>query len=469
MRLGQTSAITFVSQLVVSIAGFATTVYITRFLGPSVFGTYAVFMAVLVWLKIIGNNGIRKALIKRLSESNRRGGYLSAGAVLLTVVFTVLASLIVLFRGPINAYLGFSASIPLIVLLAVSFCYATITGTLEGEHRVHIASMLQPVDRTLRSVLQIAAAALGYGLLGLVWSYAVAAVVAGVVGLAFVTVRPTLPDREQFERLTSFASYSWLTGVESRAFSSTDTIVLGFFVAAGPIGVYEVAWNLASVLAVFGTAISQSLFPAVSALHDSNDSESVASLTNDALAYTGLFVIPGLVGALAIGRSVLAIYGLTSGYVVLVVLVVARLVYVYESQFVNVLNAIDKPDAAFRVSVAFIATNLVLNVVLIAEFGSIGAAVATTLSAVVGLALGYRALSIQIPIALPVAEVAKQWLAAAAMGALVYAGQLLLGTGEVTALVLVPVGGVLYFTVLSALSTRFRSVVRENIPTGMLP
>ena len=469
MRLGQTSAITFVSQLVVSIAGFAVTVYITRFLGESVFGTYAVFMAVLVWLKIIGNNGIRMALIKRLSESSRDGGYLSAGLAVQALVFAVLAALILLFRDYINAYIGFAASIPLVWVLFVSFCYALIIGTLEGEHRVHIASMLQPVDRTLRSVLQIAAAALGFGLLGLVWSYAAAAVVAGVVGLAFVTVRPSMPDREHFERLTGFAGYSWLTGVESRAFSSMDTIVLGFFVAKGPIGVYEVAWNLASVLAVFGVAISQSLFPAVSALSNGDDRESVASLTNDALAYTGLFVIPGLVGALAVGRSVLAIYGLTSGYVVLVVLVVARLVYAYESQFVNVLNAIDRPDAAFRVSVAFIATNLVLNVALIAEFGLLGAAAATTLSAVVGLLLGYRALSIQVPVALPVGEIGKQCVAAGVMGVLVYAGQSVLGTGEVTALVLVPVGGAAYFAVLSVLSTRFRSVVRDNLPTGVLP
>jgi O-antigen/teichoic acid export membrane protein len=469
MRLGQTSAITFVSQLVVSVSGFAATVYITRFLGESVFGTYSLFMAVLVWLKIIGNNGVRMALIKRLSESDREGGYLSAGLAVQALVFVILTLLILLFQDRINTYLGFEASLPLVVVLFVSFCYATITGTLEGEHRVHIASMVQPVDRTLRSVLQIAAAALGFGLLGLVWSYAAAAVVAGVVGLAFVTVRPSIPDREHFERLTGFAGYSWLTGVESRAFSSMDTIVLGFFVASGTIGIYEVAWNLASVLAVFGTAISQSLFPAVSALSNNDDRESVASLTNDALAYTGLFVIPGLVGALAIGRSVLAIYGLTSGYVVLVVLVVARLVYVYESQFVNVLNAIDKPDAAFRVSVAFIATNFVLNVVLIAAYGSVGAAIATTLSAVVGLVLGYRVLSIQVPIALPLAEIGKQWLAAGAMGVFIYGGRLLLETGEVTALVLVPVGGVLYFTVLSVLSTRFRSVVQNNLPIGMLP
>ncbi len=469
MRLGQTSAITFVSQLVVSLAGFVATVYITRLLGPAVFGIYALFMAVFVWLKIIGNNGIRIALIKRLSESESEGGYLSASLLVQVVVFVVLAVVIFLFRNLINAYLGFAASLPLIGLLAVTFFYGIVTGTLEGEHRVHIASMLQPVDRTLRSVLQIAAVALGFGLLGLLWGYAIAALVVGFVGVAFVTVRPSIPEREHFEKLTGFAGYSWLTGVESRAFSSMDTIVLGVFLGAGNplIGIYEVAWNLASVLAVFGVAISQSLFPAVSALSTRDDSEAVASLTNDALAYTGLFVIPGLIGALVLGRSVLAIYGqeFTTGYVVLVILVAARLVYVYESQFVNVLNAIDRPNVAFRVSVAFIVTNLALNVVLVAEFGWIGAAVATTLSAVLGLVLGYRALSAYVSFALPVTEIGKQWTAAAVMGAFVYVGQLWLGTGVVTALVLVPVGGVVYFAVLSVLSTQFRAVVQNNLPT----
>jgi O-antigen/teichoic acid export membrane protein len=468
MRLGQTSVITFISQLAVSIAGFAATWYIARFLGPGVYGTYALFMAVLVWLKILGNNGVRTALIKRLSESSGGGGYLGAGALVQTLVFVVLAAVIFVFRGFINAYLGFEASLPLIGILAVTFFYAIVMGTLEGEHRVHVASMLQPVDRTLRSVLQIAAAALGFGLLGLLWGYAVAALVVGFVGLAFVTVRPSLPGREHVEGLTSFAGYSWLTGVESRAFASMDTLVLAYFLVGGNqlIGIYEVAWNLASVLAVFGVAISQSLFPAVSALSSRDDGEAVASLTNDALAYTGLFVIPGLIGALAVGRSVLAIYGqvFTKGYVVLVVLVVARLVYVYESQLVNVLNAIDRPDAAFRVSIAFIVTNLVLNVALIAEFGWTGAAVATAVSAVVGLVLAYRALSSLVPVALPVREIGKQWSAAVAMGVLVYAGRLWLGTSVVTAFALVPVGAAAYFAVLSVLSERFRSVVQSNLP-----
>lgn len=467
MRLGQTSAITFGSKLAVSVAGFAATWYIARFLGTAVYGTYALFMAVLIWLRIIGNNGIRMALIKRLSEFGDEGRYLSASLLIQVVIFVVLALVILLFRGFINSYLGFAASLPLIALLAVTFFYGTVTGTLEGEHRVHLSSMLQPVDRTTRSVLQIAAAALGFGLIGLLWGYAVAALVVGLVGVVFVTVRPSLPDREHFERLTGYASYSWLTGVESRAFASMDTLVLGYFLVSGNalVGIYMVAWNLASVLAVFGTAISESLFPAMSALNTRN--ESVASLTNDALAYTGLFVIPGLLGALVLGKSVLAIYGQAymKGYVVLVVLVVARLVYVYESQLMNVLNAIDRPDAAFRVSVAFIVLNLVFNVVLVAAFGWIGAAVATALSAFVGLVLAYRALSGLVSVSVPVTEIGKQWIAAGVMGALVYVGQLWLGVGVVTALVLVPVGGVVYFVALSLLSTRFRSVVQNNLPS----
>lgn len=471
MRLGQTSAITFASQVVVSVVGFVATVYITRLLGPSVFGTYALFVALLVWLKIIGVNSIRAALIKRLSESAQEGSYLSAGLVLQVFVFIILAGLILLFRGAINTYLGFSASLPLLGVLFVSFLYATVTGAIEGQHHVHVASMLQPFDRTLRSGFQIGAAALGFGLIGLVWSYAAATVIAGGVGLLFVTIRPALPGREHFKRLTEFAGYSWLTGIESRAFSSMDTVILGFFVTSSAIGIYEVAWNLASVLAVFGNAVSQSLFPAVSALSSRDERTAVSSLANDALAFSGLFIIPGLVGALAVGRSVLAIYGpeFTSGYVVLVVLVGARLVYVYESQFVNVLNAIDRPDVAFRVSVVFIVTNLVLNVVLIAEFGLIGAAVATGLSGVLGLALGYRALLAHVSVTVPIAEIAKQWAAAGAMGTLIYAGQLLLGMEDLTALVLVPVGAAVYFSVLSALSTRFRSVVRSNLTFSMLP
>jgi O-antigen/teichoic acid export membrane protein len=45
-----------------------------------------------------------------------------------------------------------------------------------------------------------------------------------------------------------------------------DTLVLAIFVSNSLIAVYEVAWNLASLFAIFGSSISRTLFPEISKL-----------------------------------------------------------------------------------------------------------------------------------------------------------------------------------------------------------
>jgi O-antigen/teichoic acid export membrane protein len=256
--------------------------------------------------------------------------------------------------------------------------------------------------------------------------------------------------------------------VESRSFSAMDTVVLGLFVGSNLIGYYEVAWNLASILAVFGTSISQTMFPAISQLSSDDDHERVRGLVEDALAFTGLFVIPGLIGAAVVGEHVLRIYGedFQRAALVLVILVAARLVYAYEAQLVSALDAIDAPALAFRVNLAFVIANLALNLLLVRLYGWVGAAVGTALAATVGLVLAYRALVDALSFDVPVREIARQWSAALLMGGVVFLAEPpLLGAlpGWMAAVVLVGVGAAAYFFALVGLSERLRMVIVENI------
>jgi len=474
VRLGQTSAIHFGSQVLSSVVGFVATLYIARELGSATLGTYSVFVAVLIWLKVATGTGLQQAVKKRISEAGGGARDLGAGLVVQAVALVAVAAAALALAEPLDDYLRFEGASVLVGVLALTLGFSFVRATLEGEQSVHVAALLRPVDRTVRSGIQIAAIfLLGGGLLWLVGGYAAGAAVAALVGLAFVSSRPALPRREHFERVVGFARYSWLSGIEGRSFSSMDTIVLGIFVASELIGVYEVAWNLASVLAVFGTSISAALFPAMSELSSEEGAGAVAGLVDDALAYTGLFIVPGLVGALVVGDRVLAIYGeeFAQGATVLAVLVVARLVYAYEAQFVSTLNAVDRPQTAFRVNLAFVVANLVLNVVLVWRFDWLGAAVATTAAAGLGLVLGYRALSSVVDFSVPVGEIARQWLAAGTMGVVVYAAERAVTgvpalSGLYATLALVGLGAAVYFAALVALSERFRATVWENIPVA---
>lgn len=466
MRIGQNSIIAFLSQSLTSVAGFVATVYIARELGEATLGVYSLVLAVVIWLKILGGLGIQTALKKRLSEPGDDGPFLVVGIVLQLVVFVLLAGAVLGFGPWISSYLRGTAVETIVGLFALTLSFAFVTTALEGQNRVHIASLLAPADRLVRSVVQILLIAFGFGLTGLLFGYGLGALVGTVLGVFFLSTPLSMPTRTHVEALTGFAKYSWLSNLSNRAFASMDTLVLGLFVADGLIGVYEVAWNLASILAVFGIAIATSMFPAMSELSSDGNVEELRYLFSDSVAFTGLLLIPGLVGTALVGDLVLLLYGqsFARGHLVLIVLTLSRTVYAYEYQIVNTLNALDRPDRAFRVDGAFIVVNVGLNLLLVWQFGWLGAAVATAVSAALALVLGYRAVQDVVGVQLPLAEIGRQAVAAVAMGLVVGGGRYLLPPTLPTGIVLVAVGGVVYFVALAKLSVRFRRVVVDNVP-----
>lgn len=465
MKLGQTSAVSFVSQIGSSVVGFLATIYITRLLGPDVWGTYMLVVSLVIWLQIVGLMGVDVAITKRLSEVSDDAGYLLAGGLIETGVFLLLAVLIWTQRRYVTQYLGTDVTLEIVFLLFALLLFSFGSAALKGEHRVHVASLLGPLDRTLRGGLQVAALVVGFGIVGLLVGHALAAIAVSVVALLVLNHRPTLPGREQFVDLVSYARYSWLSSIEARTFASMDTLILGLFVSNALIGIYEIAWNLASLLGLFGTAISQALFPELSKLASGGEHERIEGLLEDALAFTGLFLLPGFVGSLLLGASVLGIYGpaFPRGYEVLVVHVVAYLGYTYAGQFTNTLNGLDRPELTFRVNAAFILVNATLNVGLVYLYGWIGAAVATAVASAVRLLLGRYYLGGLLDVRVPYREIGRQVAAAVAMGLVVLAGRVVLGEGLPAAVALVFVGAGAYFLVLLAISERLRVTVRRNL------
>lgn len=465
MRVGQTSAIYFGSNVLATVIAFIATIYFTRTLPESVLGQYFLVVAILTWASVVLGRPFQSAVTKRLSESDDPA-FLTAGFVIQSAAFVVFSALLFVFEDAVNAYLGLDAALAVALLLFASLSFKLIKASLQGERRTHVAAMLQPVDFGVRSLVQVAGVAAGIGLFGLLFGYGIALVVASVAGLAFLQSRPAIPDRSHFRRLFSFARYSWLGKVSNRAFASMDTLVLGLFVAKSFVTYYEIAWNLASIFAIFGVGISQTLFPEISKLAVEDNTEQVETLVEDSLAYAGLFLVPGLVGSIAVGDLVLRVYNEQYAIAadVLVLLVGARLVYAYGSQLTNALSGLDRPDLAFKVNLGFVLVNIVLNVVLVSTYGWVGAAVATGVSAVTTLALGYWYLSDLLTVTVPFSEILTQWVAAALMGAAVVLARQVAPTNWQAGFVLALAGGAVYFGLLYGLSARFRSTLQDNVP-----
>lgn len=477
MRLGQTSVVYFVSKVVGSVLGFVATVYFARVLGETVLGQYALVLALVTWLGVGGKVGFAEAVTKRVSEGENPEEFVGAGVVTMGAMMLAVAALVVVFQEQVNAYVGVPVAEFVILLLFVSLYKSFVNAALKGSHLVHAYAILSTGKQATRAFAQIALVVIGFGLSGMLWGYAIGYVVTATIGLWILGFRPALPGKRHVASLFDYAKFAWLGRIESKTFDTFDIAVLGFFVSQGLIGIYSVAWSLGKFLDIFGEAIRNTLFPEMSKLAAGDDASAVAGLTEDALTYAGLILIPGLVGSLVLGDRLMLIYGesFVAGTEVLAILVAALLVYTYNKQLLNTLNGIDRPDLAFRANGVFVVANVGLNVGLIWQFGWVGAAVATTLSAAIGLGFSYHYARTLVPFSLPLSQITRQWIGAFGMGAVVYVLRQLgenhwIAEHNVLFVVsLVAVGAATYFGVLLVISSTFRETVSRNLPLESLP
>jgi O-antigen/teichoic acid export membrane protein len=482
MKVGQTSIVVFLSKLLGSALGFLGTLYFARELGAEVIGVYTLVLTVVGWLILASEVGVGTAMVKRISEGTDRGAHLTA-ALLTILAFALSLSVLVVLGTPVlESYVSeFDQHVTLsvvwfvIALIFIQLFDKFVFKTLKGERKVHIVGLLNPVQIGGQSLLQIALVFAGYGLFGMLVGYIVGGIIVGAVGLVWVSVRPKRPRKRHFKSLFEYAKFSWLGGLRNRAFNEVDILLLGVFVQTGLVGVYSVAWSIAKFLDLFGTSVASTVFPEISHTSAQQSRQDAAAMLEDALAYTGLIAIPGLVGGVLLGDRLLMLYGeeFVDGTAVLGLLILSVLIYSYQKQLRNGLNGLDRPDLAFRINAVFIVLNVGLNLALIWQYGIEGAAVATATSVAVVLLLSHYMLSQLITFEVPYTTIAQQWIAALVMGATVFGARTaierlaVIDHNAAIVVALVALGACIYFVTLFGISTDFQETVNRNLPVEL--
>ncbi|MFP8958344.1 oligosaccharide flippase family protein [Natrialbaceae archaeon A-CW3] len=472
MNIGKTSTVVFICKIIGSIFSFVAMIYFARLLGSGVIGQYSLILALVAWLQLIGKMGVATALKKRLSEGDDRPQFLTTGLLLIFVISIPVLITLFLLSNPLSSYMG-ASYLFLVFVFPISMFFVYVESALKGDHKVHLFGILYPSRKITQSIIQLALVFfLGFGLTGMVVGYGVAAVLVGIFGLYLLKPEFNMPRKHHFESIFSYAKYSWMGSLKSRSYNDADILILGIFVSPSLVGIYAIAWTIASFMNIFGEAISNALFPEISFQSSNSQQERVSKLVSLSLSYTGLMIIPGLVGAAIIGENLLLLYGdeFVFGTKVLVLLVLCCAIYGYQKQLLNALNAIDRPDLSLKSNFIFIISNISLNIILISQFSLVGAAVATLISASLGSIISYYYLNRLIEITFPFKSVLNQSFAALLMGGVVFGIHNMDPISyynipnTVYVILIVTFGAVLYFSLLIFLWKEFRMNVMKNIP-----
>ncbi|EMA13887.1 flippase [Haloarcula marismortui] len=421
----------FFARISKSLVEFLAIIIFSRELGASPLGTYYPFLALLGILAIPTDFGISSAIEKRISEGSDESEYLGTAIVLKVPLLIFISISILVAHQYVIQYLGADLTISLIATLFASQAAKLSMTALRGERRVGETAIVEVLRPLGWLGMGYALYLNGYGVYALVYGYLFGSVLMLVVGWWKVSVSVAKPTFEHARSLLDYGRYSVVSAVGGYFYSWMDVAMLSVFVSIsagavitrGDIGAYENAWRLSLVVMLLSQSIATALFPQVSKWNAEGAMTKIEEIIPTALLPALLFVIPAFAGTAVLSKDLLRILfspEFTVAWLVLIILAGEKILQAVHVVLGRSLQAIDRPDLAAYATVVSVAVNLILNLVLIYQFGIVGAAIATTVSFAINTALHARYLNRFLDIDFPTREAVWSTVAATVMGISVY-------------------------------------------------
>lgn len=371
---------------------------LVRLLGVGAYGEYAFIISVLSLSAVVVSAGTfdsaRKFIAERRSTANWRDHVFSLYVRVVLVLGTLLAVVFVAagWFGPIETLLG-EAYVPYFYLLALlvplqamlKLSRSTLMGIdLEGR-----SEPLYVLQHLLFAVFALALAWIGWGVVGVL----VGRVLALVTVITFMllllhreidlaTVFRPIPSSIPRQTLLSYNTSTVAFKLLVTSLYNVDIVLLGILIGNEATGSYRAALVIAQFLWIVPTAIQIGLLHSTSRLWVDNEYGQISMVSSRAVRFTLSFTLLLVLGVAALAEPLISLY-FGSGFArtadtVLFLLpgvlgfAVARPIYATSQGHGNLRPVLLATGGAATL-------NVLLNIVLIPRYGTVGAATATSI------------------------------------------------------------------------------------------
>jgi len=468
------SLISGVVTLAISVLGFFSTIYFAHTVGAPVLGMYFLFLAYYSIFNFIGDGGFGGAANKRFSEGKEKNELYSAyisvkiGLLFVSVFLFVLAIPILSNYGNLGIEL-----LTIAALVFGVFSDIAITGVY-GMGKLGITQLSMLVNNVLRIVLQVAAIFLGFGILGLVGGFILGTIVGTVFNLYFLKFRFTSFSFSHLKNLYSYAIWSFLSSGGLIIFSYADTILIAAFMNTADVGIYRTSYNLTAMAGFAVLSFQYVLFPKISSWWTNGKVDSILSTVSLSIYFSLALTLPFCVGGWILGdRLLYFLYGssFASGYLALSILLAVQIVNVYMVMLSTTLNALNRPNDTFKVTLITSVLLIVLDLIFIPRFGIAGAAISVLITYALNSVFSYYLLSRYIRIPFTLSKYNRIFVATACMGIVVIAYRILIPLSNVVlAVSAVVLGAAVYGAILLATDKTIKNQITSIlVQTGLQP
>jgi len=445
--------------------GFAGSIVFARVLGP---GGYGAFYVIHTLVNVLDNpvTGWGTACKKRISETGfSTSEALGSGLIGATVTPLVIIPAVYLFQRYTEIYDLSGLMIPFSVLFIAMCLFEVTNRVLSARSNFSAAEWADTLRSLFTTPLQLVFILVGMGVAGMVYGLTVATVLTVPYVLYKIGIKPARPSRNSLASIASYAKFSIPNGFIGTTKSRIDILLLGSLLSSAAVGDYQVSRQLTMAGAFIGGVASAGLMARVSDHWSRDNSAAITEDVSNSLGYASFLAIPIFFGATAMPETLLVtIFGSQYSGIgpVLVGLALFRVVNMQSKQIKSTIAGLDRPDVNMRIGVIVLVLNVGLGYLLLLEYGILGVVAATIISEVVQYAALTYTIKQHFPdIPLFSRPLRYQLLAGAVMFVVIDRLHAIIGIswwGELV--VLIVLGGLVYFAVLTAISESFRATVR---------
>ncbi len=380
--------------------GMLNQVLLGRFLGPENYGLFNIAISVIEILLAFSVFGIFNTLSRfipyNLEDGNRDTIRSVIDFSMAFVLTTSIIAAIVLFvlSGRIASGIFHDHRLePLLKLFATGLpvvgLHRVASGAIRGFKSVKYDALLFKIAiRLIKISVFLLLVVVGYRIYGAVIAFYAGTAVTLIISIWLIRSK-IFPGYKGYSRVPvarQILSFTWplaLTGFTYLFVTKTDTVLLGYFLSSGDVGIYTPALVISRLLNFVGAAFIFIFLPVVSQLFARGNIGDLESLFKSTSKWMFFLVLPLLLLVLVFPREILRIlYGpeYLSGYTALIILASSVTMNTFLGLSGNILVGGGYTRLNLTGEIIAAVCNISLNIVLIPIYGIVGAAVATGIS-----------------------------------------------------------------------------------------
>ncbi|WP_370574862.1 flippase [Methanomethylovorans sp.] len=392
------------AQISFVLSGYATHIGLGRFLGPADYGVYAVVISLMTMVNLILSTGIPQAVSKYVAHGDGNELHVKRTAQKMQLTFSLILFIIYYsFAGQLATLLNDPGMAPYLRLssfiVPAYALHALFVGYFNGLKEYGKQSLMIILYSVFKVVFILGFALTSYALYGAITGFIISSVAVLILGFYFVhSADKRLPASDNGHSMISaktildFATPIVFYSVATNLIMSFDLFFVKAYLTDMDAGIYSAVSTISKVPFYVIAGIYGALFPAISSMSVHNDRSQMTLQIIKSVKYSMLILVPSTLFVVLFSRQVLSFLfsdQYSAGSTALGVLTIGMGFFGLFSLFTTVINGSGQPRVSMIMSLLVLVLDLLLNRSFIPLYGIAGAAMATSISCLLGLVVSF--------------------------------------------------------------------------------